>query len=82
MSDRQRHHHRNRRPVWLDTSIAAAFLTALTSWAITHHTNTDATVTLPVGRVTVSVVLKVLRALERAQQSTARGGSAQSQGAF
>jgi hypothetical protein len=59
--------------------MARAYLAALTSWAIAHHTDTDATIVLPVGRVTAFEVLRVLRALDRARQSTGAAVSAQSE---
>jgi Zn finger protein HypA/HybF involved in hydrogenase expression len=52
-----------------NTSMVHAYLRALTDWAVAHHTNPAATITLPVGRVTVTELLKILRALEVARGS-------------
>ena len=75
----RRHHHHVRRPAWPDTAMARAYLAALTSWAIAHHTDTDATVVLPVGRATAFEVLRVLHALDRARQPARRSPRAPSQ---
>lgn len=73
-------HHSHRRPskraLWPDTMMARAFLIALTKWAITHHDNIDAKITLPVGIVGAGEVLKVLRALEKARISPSRAEGA------
>jgi hypothetical protein len=47
--------------------MARAYLSALTDWSVAHHTDADAKVTLPVGRVTTVELLKVLRALRAAR---------------
>jgi hypothetical protein len=53
--------------VWPNTSMAAAFLRALAVWAVAHHHDAEAQITLPIGRVTVTELLKVMRALEAAR---------------
>jgi hypothetical protein len=60
--------------VWPKTSMAHAYLCALTDWAVAHHTDGNAQVTLPVGRVTATELLKVLRALGAARGSPDFGG--------
>ena len=41
-------------------------------WAVAHHHNAEAQITLPIGRVTVTELLKVLHALEAARSSQNR----------
>jgi hypothetical protein len=59
-----------KRAVWPDTQIACAYLTALTKWAQIHHQNLNAKITLPIGVVGVDELMNVLRALEKARQTT------------
>lgn len=56
------------RALWPDTSMARAFLIALTKWAIAHHGDADAKIMLPVGIVGIDDLMNVLRALEKARQ--------------
>jgi hypothetical protein len=56
------HHRRHRRALWLDTSMARAYLVALLKWAATNHEDVDAKVVLHVGVVNASELLNVLRA--------------------
>lgn len=65
-----RQHRRRERALWPDTMMARAYLIALTKWALTHHENIDARVTLPVGVVGAEELLNVLRALEKARLTT------------
>jgi hypothetical protein len=68
-----RTHRRRRhgeRALWPDTTMASAFLIALTKWAIAHHNDADAKITLPVGAVGVEELMNVLHALEKARQRT------------
>jgi len=67
-------HNLNRRvqrdsAVWPNTSMANAYLLALVDWAVAHHTDAEAEITLPVGRVTATELLKVLRALGAARSN-------------
>jgi len=71
-----RQHRRRERALWPDTTMAGAFLIALTKWAIVHQ-GTDAQVTLPIGVVGAGELLNVLRALEKARISPSRAGGAQ-----
>ena len=64
------------RAVWPDTTMAGAFLIALTKWAVVHQ-NTDAQVTLPIGVVGAGELLNVLRALEKARIFPSRAERAQ-----
>jgi hypothetical protein len=71
MTGRTHHHHRYREGAsWPDTSMARAYLIGLTKWALTHHDDIDAKVTLPVGVGGAEELLNVLRALEKARQQT------------
>jgi NUMOD4 motif-containing protein len=56
--------------LWPDTTMARAYLIALTKWALTHHENLKARVTLPIGVVGAEELLNVLRALEKARPAT------------
>jgi hypothetical protein len=67
--DRHSHRRHSERALWPDTPLASAYLRALTKWAITHHDDTDAQVTLPVGVVGAGDLMKVLRALEKARRA-------------
>jgi hypothetical protein len=62
------HHQNGERAFWPDTVMARAYLIALLKWAVTHHEDVDARVTLPVGVVNANELLNVLRALEKARQ--------------
>jgi hypothetical protein len=64
------------RAVWPDTTMAGAFLIALTKWAIARQ-DTDAQVTLPIGVVGAGELLNVLRALAKARISPSRAEGAQ-----
>lgn len=68
------HTHRRRRhserALWPDTTMASAFLIALTKWAIAHHNDADAKITLSVGVVGAEELMNVLHALEKARQRT------------
>lgn len=58
------------RTLWPDTTLASAYLNALMKWALRHHGDTDAQVTLPVGVVGAKELMAVLRALEKARRAT------------
>jgi hypothetical protein len=61
----------SQRAMWPpSTALADAYFDALVRWAITHHTNIDAHITLPTGRVNAGELLQVLRALEKTRQVT------------
>ena len=62
-----RHRRHGKRAPWPDTPMAHAFLIALAKWVLTHHADTEAQVTLPIGVVGTEEVLKVLHALEKAR---------------
>ena len=62
-----RHRRHGKRAPWPDTTMARAFLIALTKWATAHHADTNAQVTLPVGVVGAVEAMKVLHALEKAR---------------
>jgi hypothetical protein len=49
--------------------MANAYLLAPVDWAVTHHTDAVAEITLPVGRVTATELLKVLRAIRAARSN-------------
>jgi hypothetical protein len=66
MSAHQQYRHRER-VLWPNTTMANAYLIALTKWALAHHENLEARVTLPVGVVGAEELLNVLRALEKAR---------------
>jgi hypothetical protein len=72
-----RHRRHGERSRWPDTTLACAYLTALTKWAVTHHEDPAAFVTLPIGVVVADELLNVLRALERARISPSRAEGAQ-----
>ena len=69
--------HNLHRPAWPDGPIARAYLIALARWAAAHHTDDNATVMLPIGRVSAPELLKVLRALEAARRGRAATSAGQ-----
>jgi hypothetical protein len=68
MNGRRHYYRRNGERAWPDTTMARAFLIALTKWALTHHEDDEAKVTLPIGVVGAEELIRVLRALESVRQ--------------
>ena len=75
--DRDSRRRRGERAHWPDTTMARAFLIALTKWSLTHHDDDDAQVTLPIGVVGAGELRNVLRALEKARIFPSRAERAQ-----
>ena len=71
MSAHRHYRRQSERALWPNTTMASAYLIAITEWARTHHENLEARVTLPIGVVGAEEVLKVLRALEKARRRAA-----------